>query len=283
MKVLILGGNRFFGKRLVRNLINKKHAITLLNRGNIKDSFEGPIEKIVCDRNDKEGMRAAIGDKKWDIVFDQVCFDYHQAKDACELFSNKVGKYIFTSSQSVYEFGSDIQEESFNPKKYTFEELKTSNEDYGEAKKQAEKAFAEFSNFPVIFARPCIVVGNDDYTGRFSFHVNQIKENRPIYFSNPDAKISFISSSLAADVLEKLMLSNVEGPINIASRGPISLQGFIQLLEEKMGKKAILSDQKNGRDESPYGITENWYMNCDKLKAVGIDSGEIRDWLPDLL
>lgn len=34
----VIGGNRFFGKRLVSLLLEQKHDVTILNRGQLLDS-----------------------------------------------------------------------------------------------------------------------------------------------------------------------------------------------------------------------------------------------------
>jgi nucleoside-diphosphate-sugar epimerase len=39
MNILILGGTRFWGKELVKNLINNGHSITIATRGNREIPF----------------------------------------------------------------------------------------------------------------------------------------------------------------------------------------------------------------------------------------------------
>ena len=51
MKILVIGGNRFVGKKLVTKLLNQSHKVTVLNR-----SGSGPngSKKIKFDRNIEE-------------------------------------------------------------------------------------------------------------------------------------------------------------------------------------------------------------------------------------
>ena len=72
MKILVIGGNRFFGKRLVRKLVDHKHDVTILNRGNISDDFLETVKRINVDRSNQTAFLAAIQDNDWDIVYDQV-------------------------------------------------------------------------------------------------------------------------------------------------------------------------------------------------------------------
>ncbi len=42
MKILVLGGTRFFGIHMVKDLIDKGHDITIATRGNAKDGDAAP-------------------------------------------------------------------------------------------------------------------------------------------------------------------------------------------------------------------------------------------------
>ena len=283
MKILVIGGNRFFGKKLVERLIKEDHSITLLNRGSIEDGFGDRVERIHCNRTDKEALQNALGQSSWDIVYDQVCFDYQTAKDACEVFAGKVSRYIYTSSQSVYEPGKNLSEADFKPEGHKFEVRKTKDSDYAEAKRQAEVGFYEAADFPVALLRFPIVIGHDDYTKRFVFHVDHIKEGQEIYFPNINARISFITSDFAAETLAALCEKEFVGPLNAASPAPITLARFVEIIEDITGKKAKLAEQGDECNHSPYGIDQDWFMDCGKLAELGLVGKEIEKWLPSLL
>lgn len=85
MKILIIGGNRFFGKRLSKNLINKGHDVTLLNRGNFDDGLGGEVKRIKCDRNEDVELEEQLKNLSFDVVYDQVCYDFYQAKSICRI------------------------------------------------------------------------------------------------------------------------------------------------------------------------------------------------------
>src|SRR6185437_5900703 len=134
MRTLVIGGNRYFGKLLVEELIARGFDVTLLNRGNLNDGFGDEVKRIKCDRANSTQLESAVVKLKWDIIFDQACYDFEQATSAVNIFRNKTRKYVFTSSQSVYDLGSNLNETAFNPKKYKFSEKKTMQQDYAEAK-----------------------------------------------------------------------------------------------------------------------------------------------------
>lgn len=166
MKVLIIGGTNFFGKRLVQKLIQESHDVSILTRGNKALDFKGQFEHIKLDRLDKTAMGSKFENSSWDLIYDQVCYDYQTAKDACEIFNGKVKHYVFTSSQSVYEAGAHLKEADFNPEKHSFEKEETAISNYGEAKRQAEVGFARHAEFKTTYVRFPIVHGVDDYTQR---------------------------------------------------------------------------------------------------------------------
>ena len=257
--------------------------MTLLNRGNIDDGFGDRIKRIQCDRTDPVAMRTALSENSWDLVYDQVCFDYKTAKEASQLFRGKVKRYIYTSSQSVYEPGPDLVESAFAPENHKFEKEEKRESNYAEAKRQAEVGFQRHANFPIAFVRFPIVIGLDDYTKRFEFHIERIKNEKPIFFPDIDAHISFITSDFAAEVLANLSETNLVGPINAASSQPISLRHFTEIIEKFTGKKMIQAEQLSDENLSPYGIEEDWFMNCEKLNGLGLKDAEITDWLPKFL
>ena len=265
MKILILGGNKFFGKRLTQNLIQAGHDITLLTRGNMIDDFRDKVKRIKCDRTNPTLMRKVLADSKWDIVYDQICYDYQTAKEACEVFSGKVNHYIHTSSQSVYQAGKDLTEDDFNPLTHEIKNFETMDSNYGEAKRQAEVAFSKYADFPTTFVRFPIVIGPDDYTKRFEFHLNAIKNKQEVYFKNLEARISFISSKEAAFCLEQIAGKNILGPLNCCNKNSLQIGQLLKLIEAKIGKKTLIANERTETNMSPYGIGEDWFMSSNKL------------------
>lgn len=283
MKILIIGGNRFFGKRLTHKLIQQGHDVTTLNRGRHSDDFGDQVTRITCDRTDVESLERALSHSSWDLVYDQVCFDYNDAKSLCDILNGKTKKLIFTSSQSVYESGENLTENLFDATIHPVDSLVTKEKDYGEAKRQAEVAFQRHANFPVTSVRFPIVLGSDDYTGRFLFHIERIQKEKPLFFPNLTAKMSFINSETAANALQFLGTSDFSGPINVASPQAITLGDFIHFIEDKAKKKAVLLRELNQDVHSPYGIDQDWYMDCHQLKSLGFTTNEVNEWLPHLI
>lgn len=279
MKVLVLGGTQFFGKRLVQNLINDGHEVTVLSRGNWELNFKGKFQHLKGDRNDPIQLRALVDGRFFDVIFDQICFDFTTAKEACEVFEGKTNHYVFTSSQSVYEPGENISESYFDPSNHQIIEEVTASENYAEAKRQAEVGFLQNASFKTTFVRFPIVVGEDDVSKRFLFHTNKIHKNEDIFFPNLEAKMSFIYSGDAANALKVIAEKTITGPINCCSDEPLKLSEFVSELENLTHNKAILALEPNDQNHSPYGIPEDWYMNNSKAKSSGISFLPVKEIL----
>ena len=78
--ILVIGGNRFFGKHLVSALIKKGIKPVLFNRQSVEDGFSDQVDRVKGDRDIHDELREVAQAKKWDFVFDQVCFNNSQSK-----------------------------------------------------------------------------------------------------------------------------------------------------------------------------------------------------------
>jgi nucleoside-diphosphate-sugar epimerase len=283
-KVLVLGGTRFFGKHLVEMLIEKGVDVTVATRGLTADSFGNRVKRMVIDRYDRASLQQAADAGPWDIVYDQICYASDDAREACEAFQGKVRHYVFTSSLSVYGYAEEAQqEEQMDP--YTYPVQMGSRFDfmYNEGKRQAEAVFFQQAEFPVVAVRFPIVMGEDDYTERLVFHIQHIKNSKPIGMPNPEAVMCFISAEEAARFLLWAGESEITGPINACSQGTITLRELVGLIEEATHKQAILKAHTEEEHMSPYGVEHSWYMDTVKATNAGFVFSRLQDWLPDLI
>lgn len=269
MNILILGGNRFFGRHLAQNLIEEGHQVTLLNRGQFDDGLGSQVQRIQADRKNRKKLEKAVQGQKWDIVFDQICFTASEARDACEVFAGKTKRYVVTSSESVYDYGANQPEINFDPLTYTFSKEVAATENYQEAKRQMEVVFTEsliLRNCAIV--RPSLVVGLDDYTGRLLWHLQRIAQGLPIYFPNIEIETDFILAHDMGLALKAVGFSSHTGPINCTSPG-IQLSEMVRMCERALQKKAILAAEPTDENHSPYGGEKTKTMNIDLLASIG--------------
>ena len=281
---LILGGTQFVGKRLVQLLVDEGIDVTIATRGLTADPFGNQVSRLIINRENAESLDQAFKDKSWDVVYDQTCYSSQEALDTLKALNGKVQKYIFTSSQAVYDFGTKHSEEGFNPMEFQ-PILKTRRDyigyvGYQEAKRAAEAILFQNADIPVVAVRFPIILGKDDYTNRLKFHVEHVKEGKPLFIENPDLRYSFIDSMEAASFLYTIAKSNYQGGINPGSEGDVGLRELLGLIEEHIGTHAILS--KNG-SPSPYNLPGSWSVSTSLVQSMGYRFTSLDKLLSELI
>ncbi|MBV2168272.1 MAG: NAD-dependent epimerase/dehydratase family protein [Bdellovibrio sp.] len=283
MKILVIGGTRYFGKRLVHLLLKQGHELWVLSRGQVEDDFGASVHRLKADRSHKEALLQATSGLEFDVVMDQVCMNATQAALACEVFAQKTKHYVMTSTLSVYPLGADLKEKEVDPLQYQPKPATNPAEEYAEGKRAAENHFATKAPFTWAFARFPVVVGEDDYTLRLHNQVKRVLEAKGIYYPNLNAQFSFITSEDAAKALFWLIENRKQGAYNFASEDAISLRKLIEEIELVTGKKASLLERPDQEAWSPFGIPEDWYMNTEKAQSEGFTCQPLREWLRPLL
>lgn len=286
-KILVLGGTQYFGKKLVRKLIDNGDEVTIATRGTKSDSFGDLVKRLVIDREKKETMAEAFQDKDWDLVYDQSCFSPIEARDTAEVLKGKVKRYIFTSTQAVYEFGTLHKEANFDP--YSFQVIYKNRRDYPgyegyqEAKRASEAVFHQLGYFDVVSVRFPIVVSEDDYTERLKFHVQKVLSGEPIGIPNPGLRFSFIHADEAADFLVDIGNSNFTGPINPGSAGDISLQQLMDRIALLVAKDAIVVNDTHPGTVSPYSLPGSWSIDTSLASGLGYAFTELHQLMDELI
>jgi peroxiredoxin/nucleoside-diphosphate-sugar epimerase len=226
MKILVLGGTTFFGRRLVHLLLGNGHDVTIATRGQTPDDFGDAVTRIKVDRTNQDAMREAFGNCYYDVVYDQICFNPQDAKIALRAFENHVKRYVIASSMAVYKSkDTEITEDDFMPEQYNYD-LDVQKYDYAEGKRQAEAYFFRNAAFPVVAVRVAMVVsGTDDYTGRFDYYVRNVAEHKSIGVLETEYPITYVTAWDAAEFLHFIgTKSDFVGPINAANNGYLSIQ-----------------------------------------------------------
>lgn len=104
MKVLFIGGTGTISTAISKKLLKEGHELYLVNRGNRNDVFgDCPnLHSIICDVNDEEALKSAIGDMKFDSVCDFICFEQWQVERDYRVFKGRTNQYMVISSASAY-------------------------------------------------------------------------------------------------------------------------------------------------------------------------------------
>ncbi|MGE8034845.1 NAD-dependent epimerase/dehydratase family protein [Lysinibacillus sp. NPDC093692] len=285
MNILVLGGTRLFGKKLVELCLQNGHNVTILTRGQSGNPFGTKVKQLIVNRDNADSLSQALSSTTWDIVYDNICYSPNEALKICEILEGKTKKLVFTSTLSTYEIDGIVKtEEDFNPFNYEIRMGNREDFSYGEGKRLAEAVLFKEAMFPVVAVRFPIVMGVNDYTRRLHFHVERILQEQPISLPNIEAKMSFITDDEAAAFLYFAGITPIEGTYNATAEGAISLKDLLGLIEDATGKHAKISlVGGNEKSQSPYGIPADWYMSTAKAEAAGFTFSQLHDWLPTLV
>lgn len=280
MKILVIGGTRFFGVHMVNELLSMGHQVTIATRGLTKDSFGDSVERIVLDHNNPESMKNALAGLYYDVVIDKVAYCSNDIKYAMDAIN--CDKYIYMSSTAIYELDhKDVKEDEFDG--YAGELVWCNRPDYsyGEVKKQAEYAlWQKYGYKQWVAVRYPYVVGEDDYTKRLLFYVENTIKGNPMYIDNIDSQMSFIKSDEAGKFMAGLIDKDFIGAVNGCSYGTISIREILDYVSKKTGKLAILSDDG---EVAPYNGTKDHSVNIDRASELGYKFSDIEDWIYKLI
>lgn len=280
MKVLVIGGTRFFGIHMVNELLAKGHEVTIATRGRTADTYGDRVKRIIFERTDAESVKDALRGTHYDVVIDKIAYCSNDIKYVMDVVD--CDKCIYMSSTSVYnpkhintvEFDFDgVSKELVWCDRMAFP--------YEEIKRQAECALWQaYSDKNWIAVRYPFAIGKDDYTKRLFFYIEHTMKSIPMNIDNLDYQMGFIRSDEAGKFLAFLIDKDIRGAINGSSEGTISLREIIEYVEVKTGTKAIID--KEGED-GPYNGEPEYSINIDKAKTVGFHFTILKEWIYELL
>ena len=174
MKIAIIGGNRFTGKRLVEKLVNS-HKVTLFNR-----SASGGSNVVKFDRDVDN-----INLNGFDCVVDMCLYTLEQFKLIKKSIPAQV-RYIFVSSGAVrYKdtFGSyAIEKESIE------KELKNTDLNY-------------------TIVRPSHIVGYGSHIKRLEYFIDRLVDGESIKVGDKNYPINLVDVDDVAECLKSIILS----------------------------------------------------------------------------
>ena len=175
MRLLILGGTGFIGPYQVRYALARGHQVTVFNRGRQKESWPGPVEELLGDRN---GDLKALQGRDWDVCIDNPTSLPVWVRDAASVLKGHIGQYVFISTISVYASNDRPADETaplatyngHDPMAETIKSLSANQRLYGPLKALSEnEAQAQYGSALTTIIRPSLIVGPGDETDRFTY------------------------------------------------------------------------------------------------------------------
>jgi nucleoside-diphosphate-sugar epimerase len=104
VKALFIGGTGKISQACARRAIDLGMEIHVLNRG-LTTNRELPeeVHSLRADIRDPESVKAALGDREFDVVVNFVAYNAEHIRTDLDLFRGRTGQYVFISSASAYQ------------------------------------------------------------------------------------------------------------------------------------------------------------------------------------
>ena len=180
MKVLVIGGTLFIGRRLVDELLKAGHEVAILHR-KPKHDFGRRVENLMADRNDADALRDALGSRRFEAVFDNV-YDWERGTTAQQVEAtvraagNRLTRYVFMSSVAAY--GDGLNHKESDPLAPDY-----SADVYARHKATTERLLFRMhqrDGLPIVTFRPPFVYGPGNPFYREQFFWDRLRAGRPI-------------------------------------------------------------------------------------------------------
>ena len=254
-KILIMGGNQFVGKEIVKKFLEKDYTIYILNRGTRKNIEEVIFFKV--DRDNFIEMENILKNIDVDIIIDVSAYTEEQVDILHKVMKNRFKQYILISSASVY---NNIESTPANEESQTGENLIWG--DYAKNKYLAEKKTIENSkiyNFKYTIFRPFYIYGVGNNLDRENYFFSRIKYNLPIFIPSKNNIIQFgYVEDLALAIESSIENSDFYNQIfNISGDEYVTMGEFAEICGKVMAKKVAIK-----------------YINTEENKI------KARDWFP---
>jgi len=238
MKVLVIGGTLFIGKRLMRRLLEEGHEVSVLHRRSVHE-YGAEVGNLVGDRNDSESVRRALSGQRFDWVFDNV-YDWEfgttaeQVEATARACGDGIQRYVFMSSCAVYGEGLDLKEDS---------SLVPDNcsEIYAANKAASERALFRMhreEGFPAVTLRPPFVYGPENPFYREQFFWDRMRDDREIIVPGDGERLMhfvYVNDLAEACLLAATSAEAVGEAFNVGNRRPIGQLALVERLGAAAG------------------------------------------------
>ena len=242
MRVLIIGGTRFLGAAIARELVAHKFEVAVLHRGQTPGTLPQSVSHLMGNARDPLFVEACLRDGHYDAVVDTIL----QAADlvwALPLIQRYAGRLVHCGSTGVYAPADRVPSREEDPTPCP-EELGG----FGEKRAQDETLLAYGRNnaFPVCSLRISNVIGPGDvpidiWGARNPAYFQRLADHQEIWIPNDGLALvqPVHVDDLARGFRTALETEAAAGQIyNLSSDRPATLLGYARIAAELLGSRS---------------------------------------------
>ncbi|PPT05344.1 Ribosome-associated endonuclease involved in final steps of 23S rRNA maturation [Geitlerinema sp. FC II] len=230
MRILVMGGTRFIGVYLTKQLVEAGHEVVLFNRGNKSAPVEG-VSEIHGDRTDAEQLRDKLSGESFDAIFDNNGRKLGDTQPLADLFKDKIQHFIYVSSAGVYLKSDEMphrEGDALDP------------ESRHRGKFETEDYLAR-QGVPFTSIRPTYIYGPLNYNPLEAWFFDRIVRDRPIPIPGSGMQITQLGhcADLAKAMVAVLGNETAVGQIyNVSGDRYVTFDGLARACAVAAGKSA---------------------------------------------
>lgn len=228
MRILVIGGTRFVGVYLTRELVEAGHEVVLFNRGNHPVPVPG-VGQITGDRTDAEQLQAALARESFDAIFDNTGRKLSDTQPLADLFKGKLQHFVYVSSAGVYLASDQMphrEGDTLDP------------ESRHRGKFEAEDYLLK-QGLPMTSVRPTYIYGPGNYNPIEGWFFDRLVRDRPIPIPGSGLQITQLGhcQDLAKAMVAVLGNRNAVGEVyNVSGDRYVSFDGLARSCALAVGK-----------------------------------------------
>ena len=275
MKVFLVGGLGFIGKRFIRKFSGTHKVVAYASEQDIQNANKViDLKNVSIEEGFVEDKKLGqiIEKHKPDVVIhlaaminvNESVINPEFTKKAnvdgtvnvlkC-CIKNKIKKIIFASSAAVY---GDSKEIPINENSTT-----NPQSPYGQSKLDAEKIIVKTcqeNNIDHIIFRMFNVYGkgqNTQYAGVITKFLENIRDDKPlVIYGDGEQTRDFVSINDVVEAFDCATKLHKNGTYNIASGKSLSINELAQIMFEAFGKKLEIKHKEMKKDEIKYSVAD---------------------------
>ena len=163
-----MGGTRFIGVYLTKQLVTLGHEVVLFNRGKKPSPVEG-LRVIQGDRTQESDLQQ-LANESFDAIFDNNGRELSDTQPLAEIFKGKVKHFIYMSSAGVY-----LKSDQMPHVEGDAEDPKSRHKG-----KNDTESYLAASGLPYTSIRPTYIYGPQNYNDLDAWYFDRILRDRPI-------------------------------------------------------------------------------------------------------
>jgi nucleoside-diphosphate-sugar epimerase len=230
MRILVMGGTRFIGVYLTKQLVAQGHEVVLFNRGKKPAPVEG-LQQIHGDRTDPAQLQEKLSGESFDAIFDNNGRELSDTQPLVEIFKGKIQHFVYVSSAGVY-LKSDqmphLEGDPVDPKSRHKGKFET-------------EAYLAEQGIPFTSIRPVYIYGPQNYNDLEVWFFDRLVRDRPIPIPDHGQHLTQLGhvQDLASAMVAVLGNDTAIGQVyNVAGDRYVTFDGLARACAIAAGKSA---------------------------------------------